>query len=396
MRKVLFATVTFLTIAFFIATPLVSAQKKKPARVYVSNIERQAEDQARFLWSSYIKRCGEDYYARDGEYFYHFKNSRITVSPNSLTKDDKLNQIGYAGHTYFKVGQTRIFSRYPTNYQNSGWGKWHEGFRTPRGSFSLTMSLHKVLGHWEAEPGSTSRLNNLQPVDCRDTYDYDDGFYERRDGADYRSDGYYRNNDDYREENSYNRNDGYNSNDNSYNRDDDNYNRNNNSDNRNDNSYNRQRRINWIPLSLGQSLPYNAITGGGELDRDSNGAPLNVCRAGYNGDWHPGKLLDGECRIGYRGREIIFSTYEVAVGGGSWRKANANYAGALIGGRENGRALYVCRADLREFRGSETINYGQYLGKVVDGRCHFAYGTKELSLRNFDVFYPNSYDNYSH
>ncbi|HEX8738232.1 MAG TPA: hypothetical protein VF721_23055, partial [Pyrinomonadaceae bacterium] len=224
MRKVFFVTVALLAIVFFVTTPLTSAQKKiKSASVgtYIPYIQREAEEQAADLWSSRLTRCGNDYYARDGDEVYQFRNARITVSPNSLTRADRRNGTGYAGYTYFKAGQTRIFSRYARNYQNAGWSRWYDGFRTQRGSFSLTMSLHKDIGHWSADPVS-SQMNNLEPVNCGEIYRYTNGFY-RRDGNDYTA----RRDDNIRDDD--------------YIRNDDNI-RDNNPD-RYDNSYNRERRI---------------------------------------------------------------------------------------------------------------------------------------------------------
>jgi hypothetical protein len=83
----------------------------------------------------------------------------------------------------------------------------------------------------------------------------------------------------------------------------------------------------------------------------------------------------------------------VATGSGSWRKPPAGYSGALIGGREAGRMFHICRANLREFVGSGSINYGQYPGRIVDGRCNFAFGEKGLTSSDFEVFYPNSDNN---
>jgi hypothetical protein len=377
MKKILFiTTVAMLTIVFFAAAPFAPAQKRKqsfPGHSSVSYIEREAESEARDLWNSRITKCGGDYYARDKDHIYQFKNSRITVSVNSR-RAGRRNRVEYAGYTHFKVGLSRAFSRFPRHYQNAGWSRWHDGFQTRHGTFSLTMYLRKEDGYWEAEPLSTSQLNNLQPVDCREIYGNTNDFYRRNDS-------YNEDFDSYRDDDSY-RNDNYDRDDDSRQRYD--------SDNRYDNSYNGERRINWVRVTRGQSVPDRAITGGVESGGDGNGAALYVCRADYNGDRHPGKLLDGSCHIVYGGKEIVFSDYEAATGSGNWGKPAPGYAGALIGGREKGRALYVCRANFRELIGSRTINYRQYPGKVVNGRCSFAFGTMELTSDDFDVFYPNS------
>ena len=132
----------------------------------------------------------------------------------------------------------------------------------------------------------------------------------------------------------------------------------------------------WVRSSAGRPLPYGAIEGGWE-----NGHPLYVCRIRNAGGMHPGKIVSGHCNIGYGGREISRSEYEVLVGprGGSWSFAHGHYNGALVGGSENGRPLYICRAD---YRG------GKHPGKVVANHCNFGFGGAEVSVTRFEVFYP--------
>lgn len=371
MRKVLFVTAAFLAIVFFVSPPLAIAQKGKkslPKHSGIPYIEREAEYKARDFWNSRITGCGSDYYTRDKGNIYQLKNSRVTVSSNSLSAADRLNGVEYSGYTYFSVGQSRSFSPVSTTYQNAGWSKWYDGFKTPRAGYSLGMYLRKESGYWRATPFSTNYLNSLQRVDCRDIYDYDYRFYER---------------DDYYGEDNRNGNRTNNSIRTDNNSEYDNFN------NRDTNLNYEGQGINWVRMSRGQSIPNNAISGGTELGGDNSGTTLYVCRAAYNGSVHPGKLLNGSCSIGFGGKEIVLTTFEVATGSGNWGKARAGYSGALVGGRETGRTLYVCRANFRESSGSG-INYGQYPGKIVEGKCNFAFGTKELSSSDFDVYYPSS------
>lgn len=152
---------------------------------------------------------------------------------------------------------------------------------------------------------------------------------------------------------------------------------------------NRDRnRVTWIRVESGQPLPSNAILGGVELSGQNNGAALYVCRAEYNGGVHPGKLISGFCNIGFAGQETVLSNYQVATGKGSWAKPRNGYAQALIGGQEASRALYVCRANFREYLQSASINHGRHPGKIVDGRCNFGFGGEEKSSDDFEVFYP--------
>ena len=50
------------------------------------------------------------------------------------------------------------------------------------------------------------------------------------------------------------------------------------------------------------------IIGGSERGRS-----LPVCRAKYKSGTHPGKVVAGKCNIGWGGKEIVLSTFEVLV-----------------------------------------------------------------------------------
>jgi hypothetical protein len=372
MRKFLFIPAAFLTIVFFVSPSFTAAQNKGKSskQIRASYIEQEAESQARYAWNSRMSRCGDDYYMRDRNYIYQLRNSRVTVSANSLSAADKLNGVEYAGYTYFSVGQSRRFSPISTPYENAGWSRWYDGFRIPQGGFSLSLSLRREDGYWRATPYSRNQVDTLQPVDCRSVYGYRDGFNGK----------YYPDFDDL------------------YDNPNDPYKPSNPNNPRirttsDSTVFPEDRTVNWVRLSRGQSVPNNAITGGIELGGDNNGTTLYVCRAAYNDGVYPGKLLNGSCNIGFGGKETVVSTYEVAVGSGSWSKPRTGFAGALTGGRE----IYVCRANFRQSSGSGTINYGQYPGRIVDGKCNFAFGTKELTSADFDVFYPTpNYNNYAY
>lgn len=66
--------------------------------------------------------------------------------------------------------------------------------------------------------------------------------------------------------------------------------------------------LNWIPASNGD-IPPGAFAAGFE-----NGRPLFVCQARYNGGMHIGKVVAQACNIGWGGREISKSHYNVLVG----------------------------------------------------------------------------------
>jgi len=66
----------------------------------------------------------------------------------------------------------------------------------------------------------------------------------------------------------------------------------------------------WINAANGQ-VPAGAVIGGQEA-----GSPLPVCRASYNNGVHPGKVVGNNCNIGWGGKELVFSSYEVALDAG--------------------------------------------------------------------------------
>lgn len=66
----------------------------------------------------------------------------------------------------------------------------------------------------------------------------------------------------------------------------------------------------WVPADRGLGDAY----AGGEED----GKPLLLCRAGYKGGVHPGKVVGARCNIGYGGQEVVLGDFDVFVlGSGS-------------------------------------------------------------------------------
>lgn len=128
----------------------------------------------------------------------------------------------------------------------------------------------------------------------------------------------------------------------------------------------------WQPAPGGQ-IPSGAVVGGSEPGRT-----LYLCRGWHQGGLHPGKVVGGNCNIGYGGSEVRLSTFEVLVRTNlTW----APYTGsippnALQGGQERDRVLYVCRAPHAG---------GVHPGKVVAGNCNIGYGGRELALSNFEI-----------
>jgi hypothetical protein len=129
--------------------------------------------------------------------------------------------------------------------------------------------------------------------------------------------------------------------------------------------------------------PNGAIIAGRE-----NGDNLYICRAQYNGGRHPGKVVDGRCNIGYGGEEVTLSSYKVLVNDGSnsdleWVSSRNGYApnGAVLGGREDGDPLYICRA---------MFNGTKHPGKLVGESCNIGYGGNELSFSSYEVLVQKS------
>lgn len=126
-----------------------------------------------------------------------------------------------------------------------------------------------------------------------------------------------------------------------------------------------------------QWLRSGAASGANIVAGSEGGHPLPVCRAAYQNAAHPGKVVAGKCNIGWGGKEVGVSDYEVLAGSGSWRPRNT--AGAFVGGQENGQPMLLCAA---RFQG------GLHPGKVVAGRCNIGYGGNEQTIDDYDVFVP--------
>jgi|GEM_PF-2491046 len=119
-------------------------------------------------------------------------------------------------------------------------------------------------------------------------------------------------------------------------------------------------------------LPVHAIVGGDEPGRE-----LVICQAHYHGGMHPGKVIGDRCNITYGGREILRDNFRILVGNSvRWVSKYGRIGDAVIGGREDGHPLYVCRA---RYRG------GIHPGKVVGRNCNIGYDGREIVRRNYEV-----------
>ncbi len=126
------------------------------------------------------------------------------------------------------------------------------------------------------------------------------------------------------------------------------------------------------------TIPPDALQAGGEPGR-----ALYVCSGRYRGGFHPGKIVSGNCNIGWGGQEVLLRDYYILVGVHKvhWVPAGNGFIDpkALIGGREQGQPLYLCRAPYQ----------GIQPGKVVSGHCNFGYGGKEIVADQFEVLHAN-------
>jgi hypothetical protein len=136
----------------------------------------------------------------------------------------------------------------------------------------------------------------------------------------------------------------------------------------------------WVESSSGAPLPTNAVAGGEE-----NGHPLYVCRGSYNGGIHPGKIVAGNCNIGFGGQEIVLQQYRVLVTENhphafpEWGRPKDDLADAFVGGQESsGAPLSLCRA---------AYNGGIHPGKVVGDNCNIPYAHREMHIDQFEVLY---------
>ena len=146
--------------------------------------------------------------------------------------------------------------------------------------------------------------------------------------------------------------------------------------------------VKWVASTGG--LPADAFIGGSE----NNGSrKLAVCRAAYQGGTHPGKVVAGKCNIGWGGKEIVLSPFEVMTNKGvtlAWVKG-PSAKGMIIGGSEkNGsRKLAVCRAvywgNVQSPEYDVKYKGGTHPGRVVAGKCNIGWGGKEIVLSTFEV-----------
>lgn len=133
----------------------------------------------------------------------------------------------------------------------------------------------------------------------------------------------------------------------------------------------------------GTNVRPDAVVGG-----RAGGQPLILCRARHQGGVHPGKLWAGRCNIGWGGKEIAATDFDVLV-----RTVRAQQESAFPtdvwrdpstvdtkitfhGGQDRNQSLRVCRAQLQD---------GAHPGKEVAGKCNLGWGGRELTVDKYEV-----------
>lgn len=116
---------------------------------------------------------------------------------------------------------------------------------------------------------------------------------------------------------------------------------------------------------------------------------LYICRFSWKDGIHPGKFFNGQCNIGWGGREVaVGHNYEILVNTRpdlasfltqNWVKRTSSGLDRLfIGGRVGNTDMVVCRA----WNGGKTTP-----GKEWNGKCLIGYGGKEVADDNYQVLF---------
>lgn len=128
------------------------------------------------------------------------------------------------------------------------------------------------------------------------------------------------------------------------------------------------------PITLYETwtkTPKNKIVAGTD-----GGANLSVCKTLYQDNYHPGKVYEPNCNIGYGGKEISQSDFLYFDSNKNF-KWSKDAIDKIKGGSEGGRDLYICRA----YKGS-----GFHPGKTWDNydNCNIGWGGQEYKMSDFE------------
>ena len=132
----------------------------------------------------------------------------------------------------------------------------------------------------------------------------------------------------------------------------------------------------WVKSSSGK-IPLGAITVGYDADQK----PLYAARANYRGGQHLGKMKWGfkGAHIGYGGREIEVSEYEVLVDDFKWEQTQAGQLpinAVVLGEDDQRRPAFVAQ-------GKVDGGFCPGYSNVIEG--NFPYGNRAVKLKNYSV-----------
>jgi hypothetical protein len=131
----------------------------------------------------------------------------------------------------------------------------------------------------------------------------------------------------------------------------------------------------WVAGS--STDPPNMVFGGWD---DDAGIDFYVCRGVHSNGTHPGRLAGKKCHIGYGGKEVVLTTYEVltSLAEPQWDAVSSGGvpANAFVGGEEPTGKLVVCRVET----GAMMLP-----GKVIGGTCHYGLNGVEGSSPVYEV-----------
>jgi hypothetical protein len=151
----------------------------------------------------------------------------------------------------------------------------------------------------------------------------------------------------------------------------------------------------WQPASNG-AVPKGAVIGGYSSVQPqagstavSYGTPYYVCRAAFNGDLFPGKVVGKNCNFSAAtDKEILAPSYEVLTAQSAeyslqWRQSAAPPANALVGGHW-GENLYLCQLP---YEG------GLHPGWAIPAKsglylCYIGWSGKQITLAKFSYLVP--------
>ena len=144
----------------------------------------------------------------------------------------------------------------------------------------------------------------------------------------------------------------------------------------------------WLPASAGL-FPNGAVSGGSEGNQTRY-----ICRAVFDGNLYPGKLVGRNCNFSAADSvEHLATSYEVLANQNGaysfrWQRSVAAPANAVIGGRLGGSPgneipLYICQLPFQGGLHSGWVNQSSK-GPV----CSISYGGKEADLPGFSYLVP--------